>query len=81
MAKSPTDYIVAIEVKYRASDRYGSPLSAVTYPKQKKIIKTLMLYLKENHISQNSQCRLDVIGVYGSGKLEHIENAFESACY
>ena len=66
-----------IEVKYRSSDRFGSPFSAVTYIKQRKICKTLLFYMSEHNISPDIKSRFDVIGIYGDGRLEHLINAFE----
>ena len=43
IAKSADGYLTAVEVKYRSSDRFGSPFSAVTYIKQRKI------YIAENY--------------------------------
>lgn len=69
--------MTAVEVKYRSSDRFGSPFSAVTYIKQRKIYKTLLFYMNEHNISMETKCRFDVIGIFGDGRLEHLINAFE----
>ena len=78
VAKSPDDYLVAVEVKYRSSDRFGSPFSAVNYTKQRKIYKTLLFYMSEHNLPMDTKCRFDVVGIYGSDKLEHLINAFEA---
>lgn len=77
VALSPKGYLTAIEVKYRSSDRYGSPFSAVTPVKQRKIYKTLLFYMSEHNISMDTKCRFDVIGIQGDGELVHLKNAFE----
>nr|WP_315104279.1 YraN family protein [uncultured Catonella sp.] len=77
VALSSDNYLIAIEVKYRSSDKYGSPFSAVTYAKQRKIYKTLLFYLNEHNMSMETKCRFDVIGIYKGGKLFHLTNAFE----
>lgn len=77
VALSPDGYLTAIEVKYRKSDRYGSPFSAVTPVKQRKIYKTLLFYLSEHNISVETKCRFDVIGIQGDGVIVHLTNAFE----
>ena len=77
IAKSVDGYLTAVEVKYRSSDRFGNPFSAVTYIKQRKIYKTLLFYMNEYNISPDIKCRFDVIGIYGDGRLEHLINAFE----
>ena len=78
VVKSPDDYLVAVEVKYRSSDRFGSPFSAVNYTKQRKIYKTLLFYMSEHNIPMDAKCRFDVVGIYGDNRLEHLINAFEA---
>ena len=78
IAKSADGYLTAVEVKYRSSDRFGSPFSAVTSVKQRKIFKTLLFYMSEHNISMDIKSRFDVIGIYGDGRLEHLINAFEA---
>ncbi|MBP2646003.1 MAG: protein yraN [Firmicutes bacterium] len=73
--------LVFIEVKTRASNRYGNPAEAVTWYKQKKIIKTALWYLKQT-AQVDAQVRFDVIEVWLSSagvqtKLNHIINAFD----
>lgn len=72
------DSILAfIEVKARSSIKYGYPYEAVNWKKQNKILKTSLIYIKQNHLS-NYQMRYDVIEVYLSENLRinHIVNAF-----
>ena len=78
VVKSPDDYLVAVEVKYRSSDRFGSPFSAVNYTKQRKIYKTLLFYMSEHNLPMDTKCRFDVVGIYGDNRLEHLINAFEA---
>lgn len=78
IALSPDGYLVAIEVKYRSSDKFGEPFSAVTLLKQRKIYKTLLFYISEYALSLETKCRFDVIGIYGDGRLIHLTNAFEA---
>jgi len=77
IALSTDGYLAAIEVKYRSTDRFGSPFNAVTPVKQRKIYKTLLFYMSEHNISMETGCRFDVIGIYGDGRLFHLINAFE----
>lgn len=76
-------YIIFIEVKTR---KYGSltlPREAVNQPKQVKILKTSLEFLKENH--SNLQPRFDVIEIFYEEKdnqrtvrhINHIVNAFD----
>ena len=69
------EYLVFVEVKYRANDSKGYPLEAVTIQKQKSISKCALHYLMMNHLS-DVPVRFDVVGILGD-KKEHIKNAFE----
>lgn len=68
-------YICFVEVKFRTTRNYGSPLEAVDYRKQKQIRKVAMYYLMKNKLSEWTPCRFDVIAFEGE-KITHIENAF-----
>lgn len=74
-------YIVFIEVKSRRTNTKFAPFEAVDKFKQKKIIKTAMIYLSENSV--NLQPRFDVIAVLFDQKSDriagffHIKNAFD----
>lgn len=67
--------LVFCEVKFRKTESMGHPTEAVDYRKQKRISKTALSYLTENHL-QGTSCRFDVIGILGE-KMIHIKNAFE----
>ena len=68
------EYIVFIEVKYRAHLRFGYPREAVSKHKIKKIHNLASYY--EKHIGIGSQQpRFDVIEILGN-TIEHIVNAF-----
>ena len=73
--------IVFVEVKTRRSLKFGTPQSAVTLTKQKRISKVALDYLRIDGLL-DFPCRFDVIAVFLSSqseltKLQHIENAFE----
>lgn len=68
-------YLVFIEVKYRADERFGAPEEAVNYRKQKKIIAAAQYYMYKNRIPFDTPCRFDVAGVTGEN-IRIIENAF-----
>lgn len=76
IAKKDT-VLVFFEIKFRRSESYGSPLEAVDTKKQRKICKTALYYYSTHGYSDNIQCRFDVIGIYGDGSIQHIENAFD----
>ncbi len=72
------DTIIFVEVKTRKSTDYGLACEAVTFAKQKRLIKTAYAYIGENNLEANY--RFDILEVYHKeGKIyhiNHIENAF-----
>lgn len=68
-------YICFVEVKYRTTSAYGSPLEAVDDRKQNQIRRVANYYLMKNKLSEWTPCRFDVIAFEGE-KMTHIENAF-----
>ena len=64
-----------VEVKYRTTAMYGSPLEAVDFRKQNQIRKVAMYYLMKNKLSEWTPCQFDVIAFEGE-EMTHIENAF-----
>ncbi|WP_106478384.1 YraN family protein [Phytohalomonas tamaricis] len=71
--------LVFVEVRYRATTRYGSPLETVTVTKQRRLIKAARFYLANNRLS--CSCRFDVVGVTGHlSALEFtwIKSAFDA---
>ena len=71
--------IVFVEVKTRTGAGFGSPLEAVEFRKQHKMIQTAQFFLASKNLSQR-EARFDVVGVSWPGAeplVEHVENAFE----
>lgn len=68
--------IVFVEVKYRENGGLGGPLEAVTPNKQRRISRTALYYCA-CHGAGDRECRFDVIGFFGAGRMEHIKNAFD----
>lgn len=71
--------VVFVEVKTRTGQGYGSPLEAVEFRKQKKMIQAAQYFLSEKGLHQRD-ARFDVVGISWPGRepvVEHIENAFE----
>lgn len=69
--------MVFIEVKTRRNNKYGSPVDAITYYKQKHIIKSVQYYLYKEKL-ENTFVRIDVIEVYNKDEkyyVNHIKNA------
>ena len=58
-------YLVFVEVKYRADASKGKPLEAVGPAKQERVRRTAAWYLMKKGISQEVPCRFDVVGILG----------------
>ena len=69
--------VVFVEVKHRATLKYGYPAEAVTRHKQYKISQAAASYIKYKSL-YDSPARFDVIEVLDNKFINHIENAFES---
>ncbi len=71
--------VVFVEVKTRSGNGYGTPLEAVEFRKQRKMIQAAQYFLGEKKLHQRD-ARFDVVGISWPGRepvIEHIENAFE----
>lgn len=71
--------IVFVEVKTRTGSGYGTPLEAVEFRKQHKMIHVAQFFLNAKKLTQR-EARFDVVGISWPGAqplVEHIENAFE----
>ena len=69
--------LLFVEVKRRSSLRYGRPAEAVNKAKQAHILRTALMYLQENRLT-DAPMRFDVIEVLPDG-IHHIENAFDAS--
>lgn len=69
------EYLVFVEVKYRADDRKGTPFEAVGRQKQRKIISTAQYFMMKNGYGAETPCRFDVVGISGT-EIRHLKNAF-----
>jgi putative endonuclease len=71
--------IVFVEVKTRTGSGCGTPMEAVEFRKQHKMIRTAEFFLNAKKLTQR-EARFDVVGISWPGAeplIEHIENAFE----
>jgi len=71
--------VVFVEVKTRTGHGFGTPLEAVEFRKQRKMIQAAQFFLTAKRLHQRD-ARFDVVGVSwpgGEPLVEHIENAFE----
>ncbi len=70
------ELVIFVEVKLRKNDSFGPAAEAVTLSKQQKLRRAALSWLA-SHDCQ-APTRFDVIEIYtDTGKLNHIENAFE----
>ena len=69
-------WLIFVEVKYRSTERSGSPLAAVDGRKQLVISKVAVEYLKNHYRSMDVRGRFDVVGINGD-KICWIKNAFD----
>lgn len=76
-AKMAEDVLVFVEVKSRATDKFGNALYAIDQNKIMKICQVANAFLKSNFQYKKMQARFDCIGIT-AGKLTHIENAFDN---
>jgi putative endonuclease len=77
IARDSNGLLIICECKYRKNENCENPLSAVDYKKQRQISRTTLFYYSKNGYGYDYPCRFDVIGIYGNGQIEHIENAFD----
>ena len=71
--------LVFVEVKTRTGDGFGTPLEAVEFRKQRKMIQAAQYFMAQKGLQQRDS-RFDVVGISWPGRepmVEHIENAFE----
>lgn len=71
--------LVFVEVRFRKSDRFGTPAESITASKKRKLLQTAQLYLLAYPVWRNKPCRFDVIAARPgeSGlQFEWIQNAF-----
>ena len=77
---SDNETLVFVEVKYRASTKFGGAIASVSATKQKKIIKTAMYYCLVNDLNfEHVAIRFDVVAITGAiapFELQWVKNAF-----
>lgn len=70
--------VVFVEVKARRGARFGQPIEAVNWRKQKELAKSARVWI-DRHGRSAEAYRFDVIGVLVDGtrvRVRHVENAF-----
>lgn len=68
-------FTVFVEVKTRHTNKFGPPLSSITWQKEKHIIRNCLCYLKRYRLL-DTPCRIDVIGIKldQAGNVETLEH-------
>ena len=70
--------IAFVEVKARKGDRFGQPVEAVNWRKQRELTRSALVWISRHGRPQDAY-RFDVIGVLMAGstvRIRHIEDAF-----
>lgn len=74
------DYLVFVEVRFRAGRSYGGAAASVTRTKQQKIRMTASHYLQTHGFNESQQaCRFDVVAYEGSEQCQWYINAFQGS--
>lgn len=68
-------YYVFVEVKYRNSEKCGSPAEAVGIAKQRRISRAARYYLYSHNLGEFTPVRFDVASVL-KNKITYYKNAF-----
>ncbi|HKO15028.1 MAG TPA: YraN family protein [Gemmatimonadaceae bacterium] len=71
--------IAFVEVKARRGDRFGQPVEAVNWRKQKELSKSAQVWI-DRHGRPEECYRFDVVGVLVKGervRIRHVPDAFE----
>lgn len=76
LALAPCGTLVIVEVKTRASQRFGSSLESLSRKKQQSLKRTARILVKK--MSWKRAWRIDLIGIdvmnHGRAQLRHIKN-------
>jgi putative endonuclease len=70
------DVVVFVEVRLRASERFGGALASVDVHKQRRLARAAQRWLAEHYGERWPACRFDVVTVDGSGTIDWIRDAF-----
>lgn len=67
--------VVFVEVRQRATARFGGALESITPVKRGRLIAAARYYLLVH--APNAACRFDVVAIEGQGRIEWIRDAFQ----
>jgi len=72
------DTVAFVEVKARRGSRFGDPVEAVNWSKQKELARSASVWI-DRHGRPSESYRFDVVGVLVEGervRVRHVPNAF-----
>ena len=69
------DYLVFVEVKYRADKEHGGAAYAISETKKRKIYRVAQWYMTYHKIPKDQYCRFDAV-LIDNGEITHIKNAW-----
>src|SRR6476620_3364429 len=70
--------VAFVEVKARSGSEFGDPVEAVTWNKQRQLVRSASVWI-DRHGKPSETYRFDVVGVFVQGdrvRVRHIPNAF-----
>jgi putative endonuclease len=70
------DTLAIVEVRTRASDRFGGAAASVGPRKQQRLARAAAQLLQQRRDLSHLRARFDVIAVDGDGKVEWLRHAF-----
>ncbi len=69
--------LVFVEVRYRASERFGGAVASVDRRKQARLLAAAGYYLSRH--PTDLPCRFDVVAIAAGGEVRWIKHAFDGA--
>jgi putative endonuclease len=76
------DCVVFVEVRYRASDRWGNGLESIVPAKRRRLVNTARSFLKKHPALKQRACRFDVVAITGKHSepsIRWVRHAFADA--
>ncbi len=65
LVMNDNEVVVFVEVRYRSSTKFASPVETITETKRRKLVRAASVYLQNSYRSFEPPCRFDVIGLSG----------------
>ena len=75
------EVVCFIEVKFRKTQAFGGAASAISWQKQKKIVKSALVFISENRKLAQRSMRFDALLVQQQENSDHSVNWIQSAFY